>query len=222
MPTPLTVAGKAVTRGHLTVPRTGAWHGVLWLDADTAPSGAVALSWGQAEATWSATVVRGGVTTEGGPASVYLVGGAGGLGTSVPGGSYRNVTPRTLLGQILPAVGERLSGTSPSATLNTTLARWSRSTGSAGQQVSRLADATGALWRVLPDGTVYFGPEVTSALTLLADEQVVQRNPALGRATVASSSPWRFLPGVTFEGRRVDVVHHTFSPREVRSDLWLA
>ena len=41
MPATLSVAGKAVTRGHVTVPRQGAWHADLWLDADTAPSGAV-------------------------------------------------------------------------------------------------------------------------------------------------------------------------------------
>ena len=103
MPT-LTVADKAVTRGHVIVPRQGAWHAELWLDADTAPSGAVALSWADGEATWQGTVVRGGVVTEGGPAAVRLVGGAGGLGKALPGASYRNVSPRVIVGQILAAL----------------------------------------------------------------------------------------------------------------------
>ena len=222
MPTTLTVAGKAVTRGHVLVPRTGAWHGTVWLDADTAPTGAASLVWGDNEATWSATVVRGGVLAEGGPAEVRIVGGGGGLGAALPGASYRNVSPRTLLGQILPAAGERLSGTSPAATLDAILARWSRAAGPCGQQVSRLTEAIGALWRVLPDGSVYVGPETRGAITLPAHTQVTGRLPDLGRVTLASATPWAFLPGQTLDGVRVDQIVLRISDREVRTELWLA
>lgn len=222
MPTLLTVAGKTALRGHVVVPLTGAWHGTAWLDADTAPTGPASLVWGDREATWSATVLRGGVLTEGGPAEVRFVGGAGGLATALPGGSYRNVSPRSLLGQILPGGGERLSGTSPAASLDTVLARWSRDAGTCGQQVSRLTAALGLLWRVLPDGTVYVGPEPGGTLTLDASTQVVHRNPALGSVTLASSAPWSFRVGQTYDGRRIDQIVHRFSPREVRTELWLA
>ena len=150
MPTLLTVAGKAALRGHVLIPRVGAWHGTLWLDADTAPTGAASLVWGDSEATWSATILRGGVMTEGGPAEVRFVGGGGGLATALAGGSYRNTSPRSLLGQILPGGGERLSGTSPTTTLDAAIARWSRDAGTCGQQIARLADSLGADASKLP------------------------------------------------------------------------
>lgn len=222
MPTLLTVAGKAALRGHVLIPRVGAWHGTLWLDADTAPTGAASLVWGDSEATWSATILRGGVMTEGGPAEVRFVGGGGGLATALAGGSSRNTSPRSLLGQILPGGGERLSGTSPTTTLDAAIARWSRDAGTCGQQIARLADSLGALWRVLADGSIYVGPEPGGTLTLDASTQVVHRNPALGSVTLASSAPWSFRVGQTYDGRRIDQIVHRISPREVRTELWLA
>ncbi len=222
MPAVLTVAGKAVTRGHVTLPRQGAWHADLWLDADTAPTGAVALSWGEGEATWQGTVARGGVAVEGGPAAVRVVGGGGGLGAQLPGASYRNASPRVILGQILGAAGERLSGTSPAGPLDAILARWSRSAGAAGAQVGRLAASLGLLWRVLPDGSIYVGAEPGGVLTLDKDSAVTARAPALGRTVLAPSAPWVLRPGQSFEGSEVREVVHRLSPSEIRSELWAA
>lgn len=218
----LTVAGSAVTRGRLTVPRVGPWHAEMWLDADTAPSGAVSLSWADGEAIWQGFVVpgRGGVYTTGGPAQVWLVGGAGGLSATLSGASYRNVTPRTVLTQILSSAGERLSGTSPAATLDGSLARWSRSAGTTAAQVTRLTDALGVLWRVLPDGSVYVGAEPGGTLTLGKEDSVTQRHPSLALTTVATSTPWTLTVGQTFEGAGIDQIVHHITSHRIRSDLW--
>jgi hypothetical protein len=226
----LAVAGLPVTRGRVVVPREGAWHADLWLDANAAPSGPVALSWGDEAATWQAFVVpgRAGVFTEGGPAAVRVVGGAGGLGTELSGQSYRQTSARIILGAILGAAGERLSPTSPAATLDAILARWSRAAGRAGAQIDALAAALGAvagapvLWRVLPDGSVYVGPEPGGTITLDTDSAVTARAPSVGRIIVASSAPWTLTVGQTFEGARVDEIIHRISDREVRSELWRA
>lgn len=220
--TALTIGGYAVSRGRVTVPRVGPWHADAWLDADVAPSGAVSLVWGQSEATWQGYVLpgRAGVYTEGGPVQVWIVGGTNGLSARVPGASYRNVTARTVLTQILTAAGERLSGTSPATSLDVTLARWSRSDGVASAQVARLADALGLVWRVLPDGTVYVGPEIGGTLTPGKDDAVTDRRPALARLTVATSEPWTLAVGQTFEGQVIEqIVHHVTKDR-TRSELW--
>ena len=150
------VAGKAALRGHVLIPRVGAWHGTLWLDADTAPTGAASLVWGDSEATWSATILRGGVMTEGGPAEVRFVGGGGGLATALAGGSYRNTSPRSLLGQILPGGGERLSGTSPTTTLDAAIARWSRDAGTCRYVQDRLREAAVTVRHWLADGAAVY------------------------------------------------------------------
>lgn len=216
----LSVAGKSVTRGAVVLPRLGAWHADLWLDADVAPSGAVALSWGDGAATWRGTVVQGGAVTEGGPAAVRVVGGAGGLGRQLPGQSYRNASARAVLEQILVASGERLSGTSPATSLGSLQARWSRAAAPAGQQIGRLVASLGLLWRVLPDGSIYVGPEPGGRLTLDKDSQVVARAPALGRVTLAPSAPWVLRAGQTFEGAVLHEIVHRIAPSEIRSELW--
>jgi hypothetical protein len=220
----LTVTGLAVTRGRVVLPREGGWHADLWLDADTAPSGAVALSWGDGAAAWQATVVPGrvGVATEGGPAAVRLAGGAGGLAVVLDGQSYRNTSVRIILGHLLAAAGERPSPTSPAATLDLLLPRWSRMRASAGAQLDALASSLGVLWRVLPDGSVYVGPEPGGTLTLDESGAVTARAPAVGRTIVAVAAPWTLTPGQSFEGARIDEIIHRISDREVRSELWRA
>lgn len=220
----LTVAGFPVTRGRVVLPREGGWHADLWLDANTAPSGGVALSWADGAATWQAAVVpgRAGVATEGGPASVRLVGGAGGLATVLDGQSYRNTSARIILGHLLGAAGERLSPTSPASVVDLLLPRWSRMRASAGTQLDALASALGVLWRVLPDGSVYVGPEPGGTLTLDADSAVTNRAPAVGRIIVAVATPWTLVPGQSFEGARIDEIIHRITDREVRSELWRA
>lgn len=223
MPT-LTVAGSAVVRGRVTVPRVGPWHAEVRLDADVPPSGAVALSWGDGAATWRGFIVpgRAGAYTTGGPSQVRVVGGAGGLSREVDGASYRSTTPRVVLGQILSAVGERLSGASPAATLDRSLARWSRAAGPAGAQVDRLARTLGVPWRVLPDGSVYFGPEVAGALDLGAQGSVTRRLPADALVQVATDTPWTLTVGLTLDGVRVEQIVHHLGPDRIRSDLWRA
>lgn len=218
----LTVAGFPVVRGRVTVPRVGPWHAEVRLDADAPPSGAVALSWGDGAATWSGYVLptRSGTYATGGPSQVRLVGGAGGLGRALDGASYRSTTPRVVLGQILAAAGERLSGTSPAATLDRSLARWSRSAGTAGAQVDRLALALGVLWRVLPDGSVYVGPSPGGAVDLGAQGSVTRRVPAERLVTVATDAPWTLQVGQTVEGLVVDQIVHHLDPERIRSDLW--
>lgn len=220
----LTIAGKSVTRGRVRVPRQGAWHVEAWLDADTAPIGAAALVWGDKAAAWQGTLVPAlsGVYVTGGPAQVRVVGGAGGLQTALPGASYRNVSARVILGQILAAAGERLSGASPAATLDPILARWSRAAGTAAAQVGRLSEALGVLWRVLPDGSVYVGPEPGGTLTLGKDDAVVERLPGESRLTLATAAPWALTVGQAFEGAAIDEIIHTLGPDKTRSDLWRA
>lgn len=218
----LTVAGRAVVRGRVTVPLIGPWHAEVRLDADAPPSGAVTLSWGNGAASWQGSVLpaRAGVYAEGGPVQVWLVGGAGGLTRTVPGESFRNATPRAILSRILADAGERLSGTSPGAVLDQNLPRWSRAAGPAGAQVGRLCEALGVPWRVLPDGTVYVGPTPSPALDLGKDGAVTRRLPAAAAVEVSVATPWTLAVGATLDGVPIEQIVHHLSPERIRSTLW--
>jgi len=218
----LTVAGLAVTAGTVTVPRRGAWHARVRLDAATPPTGAVALSWEGAAAPWRATVTaRAGVLVSGGPVELLLVGGAGGLGKSLPGGSYRQATVRLVLGQLLAAAGEQLAGATLPSLLDRLLARWSRAAGPAGAQLASLAAALGVTWRVLPDGGVWLGTDAGAPLVLPDDATLVHRRPASGRVEVATAQPWALASGGTFEGAPILAIEHQIAPTSLRSTLCL-
>jgi hypothetical protein len=220
----LTCAGKAVTRGEVEVPRSGPWHADLWLDADTAPSGAVELVWDGAPSPWRGFVVpgRAGVLTEGGPVEVRVVGGAGGLGKRLPGQSYRSATARLIVEQLLAAAGERLDGSTATALLVRQLARWSRAAGTTGEQLDALAGQLGVSWRVLPGGKVWLGVPPTTPLSLPPEAVVVRRQPVLAQVELAHGSPWTLTAGGTFEGRTVASLSIQLSPTRFRSVLCLS
>lgn len=218
----LTCAGAPVTAGTVTVPRRGAWHARLRLDAATAPPGAVELAWEGSTVPWRGTVAaRAGALVEGGPVELLLVGGAGGLGRSLPGASYRQVTARVVLGQLLAAAGEQLAGGTLPAVLGRQLARWTRVAGTAGAQLDALASALGVGWRVLPDGGVWLGVDAGAALVLPDDATLVHRRPASGRVEVATAQPWALASGATFEGAPILAIEHQIAPTCLRSTLCL-
>lgn len=220
----LALAGIPVLSGRVDLPRLGAWHAELRLQGDSVPSGAVQLVWDGAPGPWQATVVpgRAGLVAPGGPVEVLVVGGAGGLGRSIAGGSYRNTSARVVLEQLLGAAGERLSTACLASVVGRQLPRWSRQAGSAGAQVAALAARLEVAWRVLTDGSVWLGTDSGAALALPQGHQPTDRRPTIAGVELALASPWTVPQGGAFEGRAIEHATHFLTPDRLRTDLCLA
>src|ERR1700760_4547730 len=87
----ITCAGADVERGRMHLPSRGAWHFRGKLAAAAAPTGRVSIA-AAGGLTASGTVIAGGVQLDSG--YIRVMGGAGGLGTTISPAAYQNALVR--------------------------------------------------------------------------------------------------------------------------------
>lgn len=211
----VTLAGSPVSALTLTRPRVGAWVADVELAEGPAPSGAVVLA--IEGRSWRGAVASGGV--ELGRWSGRVVGGAGGLAPVLGPGAFADCDLRTVLAETLREAGEALSA--DAGDLSAAVSRWARAAAPAAHAVADVARAAGFAWRVLPDGTVWVGPETWGRLQLGADLDVVESDPRAGRHQLAGASALDLAPGrvVSLDGAdvRVGAVEHRLAGEALRT-----
>jgi hypothetical protein len=202
---------------RLMLPRTGVWTAALELDAEEAVTGAVEIL--DEGVSYVGTVVSSGVLA--GVCRAEVVGGAGGFRKDVPSRSYVGVTARTVLADLMAAVGERLDAQATRTVLAAALPYWTRAAGRAGTAMQDLADALGASWRVLPGGNVWMGQELWSEAEEGIGGVEMDRDDGAGTVVLAPDTIG-LAPGVTLEGRRVGRVEHFFAREApLRTTFWV-
>lgn len=208
-----TANGAAVIEGRISVPRTGAWTAELLVDSQTSISGSVTLSVGGLK--FKGTTRRGGAFL--GTSFVGLVGGAGGLsGTSTPK-TYRAAPLSMPLADIAAGAGETLASTLDNAVTSFQLPFWVMAQSSWGAALERLLDnVAGAVWRILPNGSLWVGVETWPKVQLAA--QVLAQHP-LSRRLEAEILP-QLVPGVSWYGGQVGYVEHTIRADKLRTTVW--
>lgn len=202
----LAVNGAAVLRGDLLLPRVGQWSADLVLDAEIAPSGSVVITSpaglrlvGMAERSRAVD----------GRVEVRVRGGAGGLRRELAPVAYRpvgGVRVRTILEDWSRESGETLSAEIDPALLGWVLTAWTRERGSSERSIRALARALGCSWRFDPDGGLLLVRETWP--TVDPDGVTVLREDPINDAIelgVDVPLP-AFVPGVTWQGRRVSSV----------------
>jgi hypothetical protein len=209
--------GLSVVSGCISMPIEGAWHTDLVVDATTADqlAGAVTLSIADRELELKGTARLRGAFAD--AASVRVMAGADGLKKSVTPRHYNNAIARQVFGDILGDAGETLASTADAAALASLLPSWAIIGAPAGLALTRLVGALGAIWRVLPDGSVWFGTDTWPELTF--EHAIVHDYPERGVLELESEAPL-LRPGVTFEGRRIYYVEHRIEGRHLETTAW--
>jgi hypothetical protein len=211
-------AGKPVEPicAQLQHPRLGVWECSLELDVEASPTGKVKFLLDDMEFTGTVLPDHSGV--DGSRGKCRVVGGNGHLTRLVSSHSYSGgtgVKVGTIVKDILKDCGEDLSDLSDGPTLEQTLPRWHVSVGTAQQALSTLAEQIDAAWRVLRDGTVWFGaetwPEVTPA------GELVEENWSDGYVTLAAEAP-NMVPGTVYQGQKIEHVTHEYG-RTLRTHM---
>jgi hypothetical protein len=209
-----TLAGAPVPRAILHLPRSGAWHADVVVDAETLPAGKVTLALGDT-ATWSGVVAVGGPVL--GAGVLRVVGGAGGLARTVSPKAYRASPLRIPLADVLEAVGERLASTSDAGMLAAQLAYWIRLELPAALALAALAAQAGAVWRTLASGEVWVGRELWPAAP--TGLMVLGESPAQRRMEFPLTP--ELVPGMLLEGgRTVEHVEHSVAATKMRTFVW--
>ena len=179
---------------RLTLPLRGVWTAdLLSTDPSTAASfqgQPVAIGFGGLSLV--GTILRGGNWR----ASAYLrvVGGAGGLANDTTPSGYANITAQMLLSNLLDAVGETLS--TASSIPATTFATYVQRREPTSLALTRIANKLKLHWRVLVDGTVWFGTETWPAATL-TDPVLIDSYPERGELLVGITQP-ELVAGTNF------------------------
>lgn len=210
----------AARAGDLFLPQRGNWtsHLILADAPDPLPSGRVTLDFHGLNC--KGTILR--IGTAEGQTSALIVGGAGGLGKEPDAKYYDHQIPVSLpLQEILSAVGEQLSVSSTPTILSKTLPSWPRRRDIAGHLLDTLAAAAGALWRVLPDGGVFFGQDAFAPQQLLdAEWTLLHTDPEWSMQELAPLKGATLLPGVTFGLGRVGRVHYEDDGERFVARVW--
>lgn len=206
----ITVNGLAVLEARIFAGRMGNWTADLLVDAQTAQlvteGGPANVSAYSGSMQFVGTVIRGDAFAQ--LVTLRVCGGKHGLPTVCTPRFYRNVPLSAPLKDVLGDAGEQLSGTSTAAALSLASPFWTLIAQEASSALSMLAKAgpTGCIWRVLPDGTVFFGVDIYSE-SALVDFELLDYLPQEGLQVISSESPTVF-PGETFNSHKVSAVIH--------------
>jgi len=202
----LTVNGVPVLRGDLLLPRVGQWSADLVLDAETAPSGSVAIE-SPMGLRLVGTVER--ASSVEGRVEVRIQAGANGLARQLEPVAYRpvgGVRVRTILEDWARACGETLSQSMAPELLATFVPAWVRERGSAARAIRSLALELGCSWRFDAEGGLLLVRETWP--TVDPDGvRVLRDDPVNDAVELAVDVPLpELVPGVTWQGRRVSSV----------------
>jgi hypothetical protein len=211
-------AGKPIEpiAAELEHPRMGVWECSLDLDVETAPTGK--LKFTLDDLAFTGTVLADHAGTDGVRGKCRVVGGNGHLSHIVAAHSYSGgtgVKVGAVVRDILKACGEDLSDLSDGPTLDKVLPRWQVSGGTAQRALTALAEAVGAAWRVLRDGTVWFGTETWPEVA--PEGELITEAWASGHLTLAAEAP-NMVPGTVYRGQKVEHVTHSYG-RTLRTHI---
>lgn len=210
----LLVNGKSAIEATIVMPLTGAWWAEVALDDRDPPNAGDAVSLEAEGQTWKGSVFRAGQAR--GTTLLRVVGGAGGLRKVLPPKFYTSTALRTPLQDALREAGERLASSTSSADTSTEPPFWTRLEGSTAEALRQLAQHAGANWRVLADGTVWFGKEKWRAVSM--DVEALDEDPQAGRLVMWMEKP-TLVPGVSLNGKHVAKVEHRIGER-IRTNVW--
>lgn len=188
--------------------RIGAWECALDLDVETPPTGKIKFQLDDLEFT--GTVLPDHTGTDGARGKCRVVGGNGHLSHTIDAHSYSGgagIKVGTVVRDILKACGEDLSDLSDGPTLDISLPRWHVQQGSGQQALTALAEKVNAAWRVMRDGTVWFGVETWPEVN--PDGVLTGETWSNGHLTLASETP-NMVPGTVFQGQKIEHVTHSY------------
>lgn len=220
----LTINGfAAILRATVHLPLSGVWSADIEVDTDEDITGRVTLE--SDGAAWlSGTVTEGGVTH--GLWRGRIVGGAGGLRSTLDPRAYQSATLADVLADALRESGEALSASS--GALTNVCRLWHRVEGAAARTVAAVAAAAGYGWRVLADGSVWLGAESWPAGADL-DLTLIERDPSQRRWTLGGDV-LAITPGTLLQVRdegsdtfvRVGPVRLDIEPDAFTATVWQA
>lgn len=203
--------------------RMGNWHASVNVDGIIPQGQTVTLEEIDSEKDTVLRTLKG-YTHRGGEkfgmSQLLIVGGhSGGLNNTVTASSWRSVPAKRIITSIMHDIGETLSSDSDSSVLSRELVSWTIVKSPAAQALSQISRFLGCSWRVLDDGTVWFGTE-TYAVANPQPRNLLDILPVTGEREYSSQSSVGFTPGTTLDDVKVDHVRISLRRRHSGIEVW--
>lgn len=209
-----TVNGSPIIDAAIRMPAVGAWHADVGATTDTALTGAVTLL---AEGvSFAGTVLRSGMS--GTRSKAKIVGGKAGLSKELAAKLYLGPTVGQVVTDLAREAGETLSAAADASVTTFRLPKWERAQGTAGHALTAVLAAAGAVWRVLRDGTIWYGPQTWPAADV--QHRLIDEDWTSGVIEIAPDAP-DLLPATTFRSQRIEHVVHRIGPSSLRTEAWI-
>jgi hypothetical protein len=209
-----TIGTASAISAELALLYSGAWTAVVRAGAEVAVGATTLTIEGQAFRCYVRESTR-----DGGSWRLDCIGGqANGWAAALPAKSYRSVTVQTIVDDLMRESGEAVSSTVDAAILSRPLGLYHRSAGRTWFALDELATVLGVTWRVLGDGTLWFGADTWAAGEVASDVLQVAN---ADTATIHTKAPV-LRPGMTWQGRRAERVDVVLESNGLRALLWTA
>lgn len=221
----ITINSVSVLSGTITMPLIGVWTADLVIDQ---PDGSgfdagtkVTLSSPDLDLHGIVAPSRTGDFLD--AVHVRVLGGVGGMGKETTPRSYAQPSAfaRDVISGLTNDSGETLSVTADTSITNFNLIAWAITKVPVSQALTSLLDIVSpkADWRILPDGTLWFGAETWPSLSASFD--TIAHNPTDGTYELGVDSPV-IVPGKTVDGiGKISRVEHSILSNKIRSRVWV-
>jgi hypothetical protein len=216
-------AEQPVISGVISLPRVGVWHAELRVDSEIDfDSAAVTISVNGGELDLVGVVTR--ALQYEGVNQVRIVGGAAGMQRSPTPKFYGGSSVGPVLADIAGDVGETISDADSGGVTEGGLHAWTTIRAPAGRQLTELLrPIAGAVWRILPDGSLWAGIETWPVSEVGDDDwQPLAYDHWNGVLELGMLSP-TLQPGTTLgsDKVRIDRVEHRIDRDSVRTFAWV-
>jgi hypothetical protein len=216
----VTANGSIVTAGCLTFPYQGAWVLDLVVANPDGIVGACEVVINQG-LTLKGTAVRGGAFRE--TTRIRVAPGADGLRKPARAVHYASTKRGSVLKDLLRAAGETLASSADQSALGAQLPFYTQLALPIGISVSALFAGSGAVWRMMPDGTLWVGKDGWKDSSLVEPDDYVDIAEDSNLAAIDLGVDARFpLPGQALEGRKVSSTEVTIKDGSTRARVLLA
>lgn len=214
----ITLSGYPVRAMTLRRPRIGRWSArVQLVDASSFHAESpvnVGVELSDDSNTLDGSVFRSNSTSD----VVFVAGGPSTLHDDVIAKSFFDATVKQILADTLADTGTLATSSTPEVTAERI--DWTRTRDTSLVGIKVLADSVGASWRLLDDGSVWFGSESYPELEDF-DATVLDTDGASG-TTLVGVSTINLRPGVTWRGLTVGDVEHSFNDDDsLRTTIWI-
>lgn len=207
-----TINGNPIVECRLTMPKNGAWiMNDLLVDTEDTFSIGDSITAKFLDTTFKGTVLDTGVFQ--GFQRCTVIGGTGRLPEYLESACYNSIPVGQIVRDIARKTGHQVSTTVDQDVMNANLVGWNILKMQASLALDKVLQVTNSIWRILPDGTLWVGPEKYS--TLNADNYlVIEKFPEEARWNIYNEDIL-LQPLTSLSGNNIQQVDYYISGKEL-------